>query len=176
MPVGLRSTGSAGREDVPAGPHRFVPSGRRSAMPRRFADLSPGDTYDCGTATASREEVVAFAREFDPLPIHTDPAAAAASPFGDLVASGIHTLALSQPPVVGRFYADSGLVAARGMANVDFPTPLRPDREMRVTLTVEDCRPSERDPGRGLVTTRRTCETDDGVVLDLTNTTVWIRD
>jgi acyl dehydratase len=93
---------------------------------RTFADVTVGETIDCGTASVTAEEIVAFAEAHDPLGIHVDPDAAADSPFGGLVASGIHTFALTQPPVVEHFYADSGLIAAGHIEEVRFPAPVRP--------------------------------------------------
>lgn len=141
---------------------------------RRFEDLEVGDVHDCGTARADREEMIAFASTYDPLAVHTD--RDAPSPFGGVIASGVHTLALSQRLAVEAFYADSALVAALGMADIRLPTPLRPDRELSVRLEVQDARPSERHDGRGVVTTRRTCETADGVVLDMRADTLWLLD
>lgn len=141
---------------------------------RRFEDLEVGDVYDCGTARVDRDDVVAFATAYDPLAVHTDPDAP--SPFGGVIASGVHTLALSQRLAVESFYADSALVAALGMDEIRLPTPLRPGRELSVELEVRDVRPSESDDGRGVVTTRRTCKTDDGVVLEMRADTLWLRD
>lgn len=158
---------------------------------RLFEDLAEGQVYDCGTRSVSADEVVSFAEQFDPLAMHTDPERAAEGPFGGLIASGIHTFALSQSAAVEGFYADSALVASVGMEELRLPAPLRPDEEMAVEIEVLGCRPSEGDPSRGVVTTRRTAtvgvdgasesERGDGpaetgkTVLDITNHTVWRR-
>ena len=57
---------------------------------RYFDDYLPGATYDCGSVSVSADEIVSFARQFDPQPFHVDPGAAARGPFGGLVASGWH--------------------------------------------------------------------------------------
>ena len=102
---------------------------------RTFDDVTVGETLDCGTNSVTREDVLAFGEAFDPLGMHTDADAAAESPFGGLIASGIHTLALTQPPVVERFYADSDLVASRGFESVRLPAPVRPGDTLHVFST-----------------------------------------
>jgi acyl dehydratase len=72
-----------------------------------FEDRVLGDTIDLGSHTFTREEIVAFAREYDPQPFHLDEAAAEASLFGDLCASGWHTAALFI----------RGIIATRDKAN-----------------------------------------------------------
>ena len=55
-------------------------------MTRYFEDFHVGDTYDLGSTSATQEEIIAFARQFDPQPFHTDPERAKHSTFGTLVA------------------------------------------------------------------------------------------
>ncbi|MEF8809046.1 MaoC/PaaZ C-terminal domain-containing protein, partial [Natronomonas sp.] len=121
---------------------------------RTFEDLTVGETIDCGTTTVTEEDIVSFAEEFDPLDIHVDPEAAAESPFGGVIASGIHTFALTQPLVVKSFYGDSDLVAARHIEDLRLPAPVRPGDTLHVELEIVETGVSER--GNGLVTTRRT--------------------
>ena len=142
---------------------------------RTFADVTVGETIDCGTASVTAEEIVAFAEAHDPLGIHVDPDAAADSPFGGLVASGIHTFALTQPPVVEHFYADSGLIAAGHIEEVRFPAPVRPGDTLAVSLDVVDTRASTSNDRRGIVTTHRTATVDGEVVFSMRNNTVWER-
>jgi len=68
-------------------------------------DLEPGQVHHLGRRMVTRDEIVAFAREWDPQPFHLDEAAAAASIYGGLIASGWHTVC-----VFMRLYAD-GLLA-----------------------------------------------------------------
>jgi acyl dehydratase len=140
---------------------------------RTFEDLTVGEAIDCGTTTVTQEEVLDFAAEFDPLDIHADPEAAADSPFGGLIASGIHTFALTQPLVVESFYGDSDLVAARRIEDLRLPAPVRPGDTLHVELEILGTDISER--GKGLVTTRRTATVDGDTVFDMRNETVWSR-
>src|ERR1700745_212067 len=60
-----------------------------------FEDYVPGATYECGSFSVDQASIVAFGKEFDPQPFPVDPVAAAAGPFGGLIASGWHTAALA---------------------------------------------------------------------------------
>ncbi|WP_265108271.1 MaoC/PaaZ C-terminal domain-containing protein [Halosolutus halophilus] len=142
---------------------------------RTFDDVTVGDTIDCGTNAVAREEITSFAEEYDPLAIHVDADAAAKSPFGGLIASGIHTFGLTQPLVVDHFYGDSDLIAAGHIEDLRFPAPVRPGDTIHVSLEVEDKRASANDDGRGIVTTRRTATVADELVLSLRNHTIWQR-
>jgi acyl dehydratase len=142
---------------------------------RTYADVTVGERIDCGTTSVSEADIVDFAKQFDPLGIHVDPDVAAASHFGGLIASSIHTFALTQPPVVEHFYADSDLVAAANIEEFRLPNPVRPGDTLAVTLDIEDKRPSEGNEGRGVVTTRRRATVDGRTVLALRNHTVWER-
>lgn len=144
-------------------------------MTRRFDDVTPGDAIDCGTTSVSREEILEFGDRYDPLAIHTDPEVAAESPFGGLIASGIQTFALTQPPAVEAFYGDSAMIASGGIEKLRFPAPVRPDDTLAVSLDVLDTRISDRNDGRGVVTTRRTATVDGETVLELRNDTIWER-
>jgi acyl dehydratase len=145
-------------------------------MPHRtYADIPVGEHIDCGTTSVSEDDIVDFAERFDPLGIHVDPDVAAASHFGGLIASSIHTFALTQPPVVEHFYTESDLVAAANIEEFRLPNPVRPGDTLSVTLDIEDKRPSERNDHRGVVTTRRRATVDGRAVLTLRNHTVWER-
>lgn len=142
---------------------------------RTFADVTVGEVIDCGTNSVTREEIIAFAEEHDPLGIHTDPDSAAESPFGGVIASGIHTFALTQPPVVKHFYGDSDMIAAGRLEELRLPTPVNPGDTLAVSLSIEDKRASETSDSRGIVTTRRTATVDGETVFSLRNHTVWER-
>lgn len=142
---------------------------------RAFADVTVGETIDCGTNTATREEIIHFGEKFDPLDIHTDPDAAADSPFGDVIASGLHTFALTQPPVVEHFYGDSDIIASGQMEELHLPAPVYGGDTLTVTLAIEDKRDSARNDRRGVVTTRREATVDGETVFSLLNHTIWER-
>lgn len=126
-----------------------VPAGRRY-----YEDYLPGASYEYGYATVTEAEILEFARRFDPQRMHTNPAFAAAGPFGGLIASGWHTAG-----VLMRLYADHYLsrvasLASPGVDELRWPVPLRPGDSVRLRATVLEARPSRSKPDRGIVRTR----------------------
>jgi len=99
-------------------------------------DLSSGLRAELGTHTLSREEIVEFARRWDPLPIHTDEQAAAEGPFGGLTASGVHTVAVATKLMSEGFTLRTAVTAGRGLRDLQLLKPVRPDIEMTGTLEV----------------------------------------
>jgi acyl dehydratase len=121
---------------------------------RYFEDYQAGAIYEYGYATVAEEEVVAFARRFDPQPFHADPELAAAGPFGGLIASGWHTGGIFM-----RLFADHYLsrVASLGSPGVDelrWPVPVRPGDRLRLRTATIETRRSRSKPDRGVVRTR----------------------
>jgi acyl dehydratase len=130
-----------------------------------FEDFEPGQVYELGTKTVTEDEIVAFAREFDPQPFHTDPEAAKESVFGGLIASGWHTGAMWM-----RLYVDSMLGAATaqgspGIEELRWLAPVRPGDTLHGRLTVLETMPSERRPDRGTVRIRGEMVNQDGVTV-----------
>jgi acyl dehydratase len=127
------------------------------AMPigdRYFEDYRAGAVYEYGYAGVSEAEIVAFARQFDPQPIHVDSGFAATGPFGGLIASGWHTAG-----ILMRLFADHYLsrVASLGSPGIDelrWATPVRPGDSLRLRTTIIETRRSRSKPDRGLVRTR----------------------
>lgn len=116
-------------------------------------DLRIGQVFESAAMTVRPEDIVRFAREFDPQPFHLDDAAARDTLFGGLAASGWHTAALTMrllldggAPIVG------GVVGAGG--EISWPRPLRPGDEIRVRSEVLAIVPSRSRPDRGRVTLR----------------------
>ncbi len=120
---------------------------------RWFEDYLPGAVYEFGHVSVSEDEIVTFAREYDPQAIHTDPAWAATGPFGGLIASGMQTMAVTMRLYVEHYISRVASLASPGLDEVRFRLPLRPDDELRIRTTVETARLSRSKPDRGLVHT-----------------------
>jgi acyl dehydratase len=103
---------------------------------RYFEDYLPGTTYDCGTVSVSEAQILAFAREFDPQPMHVDVDAAARGPFGGVIASGWHTAALVMRQLVDHFLSAEAGLASPGIDELRWPSPVRPGDTLRVRATV----------------------------------------
>ena len=132
------------------------------AAPLYYEDLAVGQTFGTGTLVVEPDMIKAFAAEFDPQPFHLDQDAARASLFGGLVASGWHTAALTMRLLVaGEFRIAGGLIGL-GAEELRWPRPVRPGDVLRVESEVLGLRPSESQPGRGLVRVRNTTWNQDG--------------
>jgi acyl dehydratase len=130
-----------------------------------FEDFRPGQTVELGSRTVTEEEIVAFARQWDPQPFHIDAEAARDSVFGGLVASGWHTGAMWM-----RLYVDSLLdnTASHGSPGVEelrWLAPVRPGDTLTGRLEVLEAVPSERRPDRGTVRIRAEMVNQDGVTV-----------
>lgn len=132
-------------------------------------DLRAGDWMDLGRVTATETEIVEFARRFDPLPLHIDPVAAAGSPFGGIIASAIHTLALFGSLASTRFIPRLALVAGKGLESARFPTPVRPGDVLRGRIEVTAV---DRRGGRADVRSHATMTSEAGTVLSFVSVTV----
>ena len=119
------------------------------AAARHFDDFAVGERFVSGEETLSEAEIVAFARRFDPQPIHVDPAGAADGPYGGLIASGFQTMALGF-----RLFHDLGLlgeacIGGPGIDAVRFHKPARPGDRIHAVATVAETRSSRSKPDRG---------------------------
>jgi acyl dehydratase len=116
-----------------------------------YEDFEVGKTYEVGEHTFTRDEIVAFAEQFDPQPFHVDDAAAAASPFGTLIASGWHTCSVMMGLLVRNTFAGSTSIGSPGIDDIRWLKPVRVGDSIRMTMTVLDKRVSSSKPDRGIV-------------------------
>ena len=136
-------------------------------MPRYYEDLDAGETYALeGRFEVDREEITAFAEQYDPQPFHLDEAAAADSVFGGLVASGWHTAAMCMRLVVEDFLDPETSMGASGVDDLEWIEPVRPGDTLRVEIEVLETRPSESRPEMGHVRSKLTGynQHDDAVI------------
>jgi acyl dehydratase len=127
-----------------------------------FEDFRPGDVTDTGSVTVTREEILAFARQFDPQPFHVDEEAARRSPYGGLIASGWHTASLCMRLIVALLGSDSGSLGSPGVDELRWLKPVRPGDELSVHVEVLDAIPSRSKPDRGLVKLRYVMRNQNG--------------
>lgn len=121
---------------------------------RYFEDYKPGAVYEYGYLSVTEEEIVGFAEQFDPQPIHVDRAYAATGPFAGLIASGWHSAGLMMRLMVEHYVSRVASLASPGVDEVRWAVPLRPGDTVRLRTTITDARPSRSKPDRGLVHTR----------------------
>ena len=132
---------------------------------RWFEDFAVGDVSEFGPVTVTEAEIVEFAQRYDPQPFHVDPDAAAASPFGGLIASGWHTMALFMGMYVRGVLLDSASLGSPGVEELRWLAPVRPGDELRGRSTVTDVRASATNPRRGTVFTTNEVVNQDGTVV-----------
>ena len=114
-----------------------------------YEDFPPGTLIDCGSRVVSKEEIIRFAREFDPQPFHIDEAAAAKTHFGGVVASGWHSGSLSMRMVVDAVMQDSSCMGSPGIERLRWLKPLRADTLVNVKFRVLEAELSKSRPDRG---------------------------
>jgi acyl dehydratase len=121
-------------------------------MPKlHWEDFKPGAVAIYGPRLVTREEIVAFAAEFDPQPMHLDEAAGAATMLGGLGASGWHTCCLLMRIIADGFILNSTSMGAPGIDEVRWLKPLRPGTTIRVKATVLETRTSKSRPELGFI-------------------------
>lgn len=116
-----------------------------------YEDMTPGRVFDMGTAQVDRDEMVDFARRFDPQPFHVDEEAGKNSVLGGLCASGWFTSSLWMRAFVDQVVANSTSQGSPGGSNLSWPAPVFPGDTLRFHLRVNDRRMSRSKPGLGLV-------------------------
>jgi len=141
-----------------------------------FEDFTPGWTFQNGPRTLTAEEIVAFAREWDPQSYHTDPEAARASPYGGLIASGWQTAGVAMRLMCDGYLLETSCVGSPGIDELRFVKPVRPGDALRFRSTVLAVAPSQSKPHRGTVTFRwEVLNQDDELVLSMVGRQLFLR-
>lgn len=120
---------------------------------RYFEDIRAGEVLQLGSYEVSRDEIVEFARRYDPQPFHVDEDAARVGPFGGLAASGWHTAAIFMRLFVDAVLHDSASLGSPGVEELRWTTPVRPGDVLTGRVRVVETRPSGSRPDRGTVIT-----------------------
>ena len=123
-------------------------------MPTRyFEDFKVGDVVEAGAKTLTKEEIMAFAREFDPQPFHVDEAAASRSIYGGLIASGWHSGSMLMRMFFEAVFRDAASMGSPGIDELRWVKPVRPGDTLHFRATVLEATPSRSKPDRGVVRT-----------------------
>jgi acyl dehydratase len=115
-----------------------------------WEDMAVGQVRDLGTISPSREDIIAFASQFDPQPFHLDDAAGAASVFGGLCASGWHTCSMAMRLMVTNFLQQTSSLGSPGLENIQWKKPVYPNDTLRLQTTVLETKPMGRRPDVGM--------------------------
>jgi acyl dehydratase len=118
---------------------------------RFFEDFRTGEVAMSAAYAVTREEILDFARRYDPQPFHVDEAAAERSMYGGLIASGWHTCAIAMRLICDLYITDSESLGSPGVDNVRWMKPVRPGDTLRLRWTVLATKPSRSRPEMGAV-------------------------
>lgn len=119
-----------------------------------FEDFSPGWTAEYGPRRVTREEIIGFASQFDPQPMHLDEEAARHTMIGGLCASGWHTCCIMMRIVADGYLLNSSSMGAPGVEEIRWLVPVRPGDRLRVRTTVLEKREPKSRPDFGFVRTK----------------------
>ena len=140
----------------------------------KFADFQVNQVIEAGPYVLSQDELLSFAREWDPQWFHTDPEAAAQGPHGGLIASGWQTCGIAMRLAVAAALEGSESFASPGLAYVKWTHPVRAGDALSLKATVLDTRRSASQPTLGILRWRWQLFNHDGTqVLDLEATSLF---
>jgi acyl dehydratase len=121
---------------------------------RFFEDFTEGDVVELGSFSLTVDEIVEFARKYDPQPMHTDLEAARASIYGGLIASGWHTAVCYMRMVVDHVLLGTESIGSPGIDNLRWLKPVRPGDTLTGRFHILEARLSNSRPDWGIVRSR----------------------
>ena len=130
-----------------------------------WEDFKVGERSEMGAHTFSEAEILAFGRQFDPQPFHTDAAGAAHTPFGGLIASGWHTCAVGMRLMVETYISRTVSLGSPGIDSVRWLKPVRPGDTLSYARIVLESRASTTRAQVGLVKHRWEAVNQAGVLV-----------
>ncbi len=120
-------------------------------MTRYWEDFKVGEVEQIGGKQVDRDELIEFAKQFDPQPFHVDEAAAKQSIYGGLIASGWHTCAMVMRMMCDAYLSQSASVGSPGIDNLKWLKPVRPGDTISARRTTLETRVSKSKPDIGIV-------------------------
>lgn len=118
---------------------------------RYFEDYVPGSVHEFGEIRVEEDEIIRFARRFDPQVFHTDPEAAQQTVYGGLIASGWHSASLMMRLFVDHYLSHVASLGSPGVDELRWLKPVRPGDTLFLRITVSETKRSRSKPDRGLV-------------------------
>ena len=115
-----------------------------------WEDMAEGQVHDLGSISPSREDIIAFAKQFDPQPFHLDDEAGKASVFGALSASGWHTCAMAMRLMVTGFLNETSSLGSPGLEGIKWLKPVYPGDQLRLQSTVLQTKPMRKRADVGM--------------------------
>jgi acyl dehydratase len=134
-------------------------------MTLSFEDFPPGRVGTFGPRRVTREEILAFAGEFDPQPMHLDEEAARHSMLNGLAGSGWHLCSIMMRMMFDGFIGRTASLGSPGVNELRWLAPLRPGDDLTLEVDVVEARLSRSRPGTGVVTFKAVIRNAAGQVL-----------
>ena len=131
-------------------------------MKYAFEDFTPGRSFPLGPKTVTADEIIEFAMEFDPQPMHLSAEAGKASILGGLAASGWHTCGMLMRMTVDSYMKDAPSQAGLGVDFVEWKKPVLADDTLSGTSTVVEQRVSRSRPDMGVIKLRHELQNQRG--------------
>jgi acyl dehydratase len=138
-------------------------------------DFEVGQIIETDRLTVTESMIIDFAQEFDPQPFHTDAAAARNSMFRGLAASGWHICAITMGMVVRSGLKIANGHVGMGIDSIRWPRSVRPGDSLRVTIEILEIRPSQSQPGWGVVKVRWITLNQDGETVAEILPNYWVQ-
>jgi acyl dehydratase len=134
----------------------------RSNALRYFEDFAVGEVYELGSRSLSQDQIIAFARDYDPQPFHIDPEAAKRSAFGTLIASGWQTVGVFMSLLVTGLVNDTASMGSPGIEGIQWLKPVKPGDRLSARIRILEAVPSKSRPDRGILKTEGQLTNQDG--------------
>ncbi len=135
-----------------------------------FEDMTPGQQTTCGPLSVSADDIIRFARKYDPQPFHLSDEGAAGTLFGTLAASGWHTAAMTMKLIIDHRDEPLASLGSPGFDDLRWSKPVYPGDTLRASTRVIDKRASESRPDMGIVRFEiETFNQNDELVMRLTS-------
>jgi acyl dehydratase len=137
----------------------------RSVAVRYFEDFAVGDTFELGARSLTQDQIIAFARDYDPQPFHTDPEAAKKSGFGTLIASGWQTVGVFMSLLVHGLVNDTVSLGSPGIEGIQWLKPVKPGDVLSARIRIAEAIASKSKPDRGILKTEGQLTNQSGEVV-----------
>src|SRR5438067_9899142 len=138
---------------------------KKPVMNERYLDdLKVGERFQSGQYIVTEEEIINFAREFDPQPFHLDAAVARQTMFEGLIASGWHTAAITMRLFVQTLNFAEGAIGL-GVDELRWLNPVKPGDVLQVETEIADLRLSRSKPAHGIVRFRKVTTNQRGEIV-----------
>ncbi len=129
---------------------------------RYFEDFAVGQSHELGSRSLSQDQIIAFAREYDPQPFHTDPEAAKRSVFGTLIASGWQTVGVFMSLLVAGMVGDMASMGSPGVDSIRWLKPVKPGDRLTGRVRILEATTSKSRAELGILKTEGELSNQDG--------------